>query len=431
MTTDTLAAPWPRDEPAPPDLVERTTEAGWDPEWLERALDARVSRLTLELWLEDPRPVAHIGRAVEDIERLAYGTLQSHIATRQDRDRLIDLFAESPEKIGDWEIAVERSPDPFAQLRLQERAYITILEDRGVALAAMQRTIRESIVGGQRMLVSFRMAQRVRSSARGQGYSQLLGVAPAGEPYFLGAYYHFRTDNRNAVEWLRNWVPDAAGLQRDPAAAEPSTEPMPGIPVAVLRLPPLPGQAADSAVRPARPEDLEACVALVNRTHSGADFFLPHSAEFLARQLEPPPLFEPDRDVPVYGWPDFLVLEHAGEVVACAGLWDRGRDIRERWHNRETGEDRTVDDAALLDFGYAEGCEDAFVRLLTALQARVATLARSALMAPVEHLPAVTAILASDAIDAEQRTLIWYRTDTPQEVLDEDITNPYTDLRYW
>lgn len=34
-------------------------------------------------------------------------------------------------------------------------------------------------------------------------------------------------------------------------------------------------------------------------------------------------------------------------------------------------------------------------------------------------------------IGAERRSLLWYRTDTPQEVLDEDVTVPYTDLRYW
>ena len=39
----------------------------------------------------------------------------------------------------------------------------------------------------------------------------------------------------------------------------------------------------------------------------------------------------------VYGWSDYRVLEENGRITACAGLWDRGRDVRERWRPKETG----------------------------------------------------------------------------------------------
>lgn len=378
------AEPWPLEPPLPADLEQRAREAGWESGWLERALAARVSRLTIELWLDDPRPVERIARAIENVERLTYGTLHSYIATRDDTDRLVDLFADSSEAIGDWDVTVERSPDPFAQLRLQERAYIVMLADRGVALASMQRSIRESVVGGQRMFVSFRMAQRVRGSARGKGYSQLLYAGPAGEPEFTGAYYHFRDQNLNAVDWLRSRVPDAAGLKTE--ETDETANAMPGIPTHVLRLGPLVDVSPHPGLRQAQTDDLEACVALINRTHEGADLFRPYDVPFLLQQLASPPPPVSEREAAPYGWPDFIVLEEDRQIVACAGIWDRGRDIREIWRNRETEETQTIDDAALLDFGYAAGREDASVRLFEALRARAGALGRSGLLVPTQHL---------------------------------------------
>ena len=95
---------------------------------------------------------------------------------------------------------------------------------------------------------------------------------------------------------------------------------------------------------------MERCVELINRTHAGRDLFRPYTAEFLADRLDEgfwgarPPGW-----VPVYRWEDMRVIERGGEIVACAGLWDRGRDLRERWRHRETGDERTISTAALLD----------------------------------------------------------------------------------
>ena len=68
--------------------------------------------------------------------------------------------------------------------------------------------------------------------------------------------------------------------------------------------------------------------------------------------------------MPVYGWPDYFVVEEDGKVVACAGLWDKGKNVREVWCHKETGEKRSFDSTALLDFGYAQGREDAMALLL-------------------------------------------------------------------
>ena len=48
------------------------------------------------------------------------------------------------------------------------------------------------------------------------------------------------------------------------------------------------------------------------------------------------------RPEPIYGYEAYYLLEDEGEIVACAGLWDRGRDLRERWRHRESGNERVV-----------------------------------------------------------------------------------------
>lgn len=50
-------------------------------------------------------------------QRLANG-LMVRQATWEDDERLIDLFANSPERLGDWDVTVERSPNPYAQQRM-------------------------------------------------------------------------------------------------------------------------------------------------------------------------------------------------------------------------------------------------------------------------------------------------------------------------
>ena len=55
-------------------------------------------------------------------ERLIGGTLRVREATWKDDEAIADLYANSPENVGEWELTVERSPYPFAQFRLQENA---------------------------------------------------------------------------------------------------------------------------------------------------------------------------------------------------------------------------------------------------------------------------------------------------------------------
>ena len=61
--------------------------------------------------------------------------------------------------------------------------------------------------------------------------------------------------------------------------------------------------------------------------------------------------------------------------------------MREVWRHKETGEVRSFDCTALLDFGYAEGREDAMLRLIQHFIGLTHDLGRSYLVAPLEQLP--------------------------------------------
>ena len=128
---------------------------------------------------------------------------------------------------------------------------------------------------------------------------------------------------------------------------------------------------------------------------------------------------------PVYGYDSYFVLEDRGEIVACAGVWDRGRDVRERWRHRETGNERLVSVAALLDFGCAKGHEQALAWLIEHGITRAHTLGRDYLVAPLATLPEVAALLEQHQPEPETRYLQW-RADSPALT-----PPPYVDLVYW
>jgi hypothetical protein len=84
-----------------------------------------------------------------------------------------------------------------------------------------------------------------------------------------------------------------------------------------------------------------------------------------------------------------------------------------------------VSAAALLDAGFADGHEDALAMLIEHLIGVTHTLGRDYLLAPLETLPEVAALLATHTPTPEVRYLQW-RADTPT------ITAPtHVDLVYW
>lgn len=265
-------------------------------------------------------------------------------------------------------------------------------------------------------------AMRVHRHHRGHGYAHWVRSLP----WAIGInrptqvqYDYIRARNMTMERWNRKFMPKVETVpERD--------DDVPGVPVTVLQYPARPRTVAAAGIRTARPDDIEHCVALINRTHGGRDLFRPYTHEFLTDRLAVGfPDAGPDTRRPVYCMSDLHVLEQDGEVIACAGMWDRGRDLRERWRHRDTGEERVTSVAALLDIGFAEGREHASAALVQYLIGAAHALGRDYLVAPLEAMPQVSVLLARHDPVPETRYLQW-RAETPA------INAPtYLDLVYW
>jgi len=90
-----------------------------------------------------------------------------------------------------------------------------------------------------------------------------------------------------------------------------------------------------------------------------------------------------------------------------------------------------VESTALMDFGFAEGREDALARLLGYLVGVMETLGRVQLMAPLEFLPSVREHLEDYEPGTETRALYWQSDATLKKLGVTKLTRPYTDLAYW
>ena len=405
-------------------------ERGWPPDLTGRVAALQVPIAELNSWGWSGLSLEQTAAQLAWYERLTSGDLRGREAAYTDNDAFSDLWADSPEEIGEWEITVERSPDAFAQFKLQENVHLPVLALGPQLIACCGFSRRNVLIAGRRVSVVYGQALRVRRSARRMGYGdqvRRLGGSPSiGRPA-IGQYDIMRAQNFAVVSWWQRFIPDSF----DNVPKREGS--VPGIPVSVAQFPAQVCAQQDLAIRPARREDLDACVELINRTHFGTDLFRPYSVESLENTLDegfwggsPTRTGNPAMDwwTSIYGWRDYFVLEEAGRIRACAGLWDRGRDMRERWRRIGGVEERTIASACVLDFGFAEGSEAAMARLLHNFISRAHALGRDHLAVPLDHLPKLATEMESFKPELDTRALRWV-------IKDPAITRPYTDLRYW
>ena len=413
----------------PDDLARTAREKAWPGGVLERALQLRMSRADIEMWLNDDDTTPdQIAEFLDRRDAYLHGTVRVREATWADDEQLADLFLHAPEELGDWEVAVERSPNPFAQFRLQKHASVQLVEDRGVILAAAGHSSRNTMVEGKQVCAHIATAWRVRKGFRGAGYSRLLQTMAGVWSSWFGAvnYWYMRSNNVGAFGWLKAVRPDIAEQVEETGGSPP------GLPVTVHHIQARPFAGDASGIRGATPEDVGACLELIGRTHDGLDFFDPPDEEWFRQRLDDP-MWGPKTPwwPRVYSWDDYFVLEDGGRIVACAGLWDRGANVREAWTNASTGERFVTERTALMDYGYADGQADAMARLIAFLLGRTNDLGRGELMAAVEHTPALLERLEPLLPTTEARSLAY---DSPRRYdidLDVKVTRPYTDLAYW
>ncbi len=395
-------------------------ERGWPDDLVRRIAEARVPPSSLHAWSWWVDAEA-AERQLAFYERLTVGDLRGREATTGDNEALSDLWAHAPERIGDFEITIFREPDTFAQFKLQENVTLSVLEQDRQLVACVSWSRRNVLVQGGRMAVTYGQALRVRDTHRRMGLGDQVRRLPWGASVSRAQacqYDIMRSQNFAVVNWWQKYNPDFFD-QTPKQEGE-----VPGIPIHVWQIPAV-GGSTDRAVRPTRREDVPRCVELVNRTHAGQDLFRPYTVEFLENVLDEGFWGErPDWWGPVYAWPDHFVLEERGRIVACAGLWDRGAHIRESWRHRESGEERSITDASLLDWGYEEGTEGAMQRMIGHLLDRTRALGRDYLVVPIDHQDELAARLESLEPAPEKRWLRWGITEPGLE-------RPYTDLRYW
>lgn len=427
--------------PPPPELAARAAEAGWPDDLLPRYLALRRNRSEIEQAIATGYPPpAVLDSWVDEDAALQTGPLTIRMAGWADNDLVADLWANAPEQVGEWQVTVERSPNAFAQFQLQEPGHLTLAEDRRVGLAMMAHSVRNTLIAGQPTTAHLMSAWRVRDGFRGMGLSTLImhGSGPGAGRFGTVSYWYVRADNDS-----QPWIDKMTDLFTE--RPEGFEVPVDQLTATISHLDPGPGQPSPR-VRPATADDLPRCVELINRTHAGLDLFRPYTVEFLADRLDhhgwgPTPDFLP----PVYGWGDFHVLESGtngggtdasgtdgGEILACGGLWDRGRDVRERWEHPD-GRVETLASTALLDPGHAPGLAGAgaMVELVGHLAADTAQRGRSSLMAALEFLPEVAAGCTHLHPRPETRALQVAPFTTPTFKIEAEITRPYTDLAYW
>jgi len=416
--------------PVPPDMAERAREQGWEEGMLQQALNLHIPKGDIEFWLAAPHITVDIVRSnLKMYGRLFCGPLRVREATWRDSEALVDLYADAPELVGEWELMVERGPNPYAQFRLQENPNMQVVEYKGVLLATSAHAGRNTIIAGERTTTHVMSAWRVRRDFRGLGLSRLLQMSAGPMSAWFGmiTYWYERLENASGRGWLdkiRTEVEQRGSRVDDLTATVHMFEPQP--------VPPAPPDGL--VIRPVEPADVPRCVELINATHAGLDLFRPYTVDDLERHLNDPSWGpKPPFWAKVFGWDEYAVVEDGGtgEIVACGGLWDKGRDIREVWTHPESGERRVLEPTALLDWGHAPGREDAMAALVRDFTVRTAELGRTSLLVPLDHAPALLAQLKDLPHTTETRALKCMGFYSPEITCEANITRPYTDLAYW
>lgn len=239
-------------------------ERGWPDEIAHRLIELRAPLSELNSWgwfgLSPEQARAQLGW----YERLTIGDLRGRDASFADNEAFSDLWSDSPEEIGEWEITVERGPDAFAQFKLQENVHIPVLALGSQLLACCAFSRRRVIIGGRRVSVQYGQALRVRRAFRRMGYGdqvrRLAAPAASSRP-ILAQYDIMRSQNFAVANWWQKFIPD---FFDNVPKREGS---VPGIPVSVAQFPSRPRAAGDPAIRPARRQDLPVCVKFINRSH--------------------------------------------------------------------------------------------------------------------------------------------------------------------
>src|SRR5579864_9494907 len=188
-------------------IAERARANGWPEGLAERALAVQTPSSWLEQWVSAPAEanfLFQIERNVEVFERLAAGPYRARELTGRDVEAFGELWANGPEKAGDWLVTIERSPDPLAQFRLQPGASISVVEGDGQLLACTVWAPASCLIGGKPVSIHYAQGLRVRSDRRREGLGDLVRRFPprALQAPTTGQVMYLRIGNANMEGFL-------------------------------------------------------------------------------------------------------------------------------------------------------------------------------------------------------------------------------------
>lgn len=191
-------------------IGEQWTARGLPGDLLARARAAGVSESHLERMLGWNATEQRITEEVTWTERLANGTMRFRQIAPTDDDAFRELWANSPEAIGDWDVTVERGANAFAQFELQERPVLNGLFDGRTMVACVSFAIRRTTVGGRDIIVHYGQAMRVHREHRGMQYAHWVRSLPwaigIGRSTHL-QYDYIRSGNMTMESWNKKFMP--------------------------------------------------------------------------------------------------------------------------------------------------------------------------------------------------------------------------------
>jgi len=265
-------------------------------------------------------------------------------ATAADNEALLELEHSSPLDLGDAEVTLDRSPDYFASLSLQEDARVMVAEEGGRLVGVCAAARHQVYLLGEPRALLYIQKGRTRPEFQRRRISSLL-IWALMESWrvrgtaFDSAYWFISADNRVSL----------SAVQRGGVPLWPNE-------VHLVDVDTEAGRRAEVPAVRLKPAQAQEVVALLNRTHAGKELFASYSEEGLQARLS---------RIPEYDWQNWWGIEgRAGRLVAVAGLLDLGRWWRIKRRLKASGEETTSSAAGVFDFGYAEGGEGQMAELL-------------------------------------------------------------------
>lgn len=292
--------------------------------------------------------------------RMTKGEVIVRTAAPADNEAIIALELRSALVLGEAEEVFDRSPDAFACCRVQGACRIIVGELEGRVVGLLAGVIFRPVLSGQQRTLVYIHRARVDPEYQGRGVGMALSselFAWSADLGSEGPCYAIAPGNTPSLTFVERgggrWGRDLSLVEIDVSRAPDAT---------ALRL---------------SEEQWPAAVELINATHRGEDFFEALTVETLGARLTRDAAYSPDSLRGVFG----------GEtLVAAGGVIDKGRYTERIRIDRSSGEEKRTRSAAIVDWGYAPGHEDAVAELLAALAADARSLGRKSLTV-CEHRP--------------------------------------------